>query len=258
VAANVDYPIAMTGLLRDRVAVITGAGSGIGRAIAQAMAAAGAVVVALDLNESAARETADSIGAKAYFRACDVTDRGACDAAAAQLRSAHGRVDILVNNAGIVRRGTVRDAEARSTWDTVLAANLDGAYNMCTAFVEPLIEARGAIINIASIQAFVAGSNLTAYSVSKGGIRNLTFSLAAELSPQGVRVNAIAPGFTDTPMTQGMRNDPAHAARFGARVPLGRPALPIDIAMPAVFLASDMARYITGVTLPVDGGYLCY
>jgi NAD(P)-dependent dehydrogenase (short-subunit alcohol dehydrogenase family) len=140
----------------------------------------------------------------------------------------------------------------------VLATNLDGAFNMVTAFVEHLIAAKGTVINLASVQAFVAGTELTAYSVSKGGIRNLTFSLATELSPLGVRVNAIAPGFVDTPMTAGMLGQPGHAARFGSRVALGRPALPADIALPAVFLASDMARYITGVTLPVDGGYLCY
>jgi NAD(P)-dependent dehydrogenase (short-subunit alcohol dehydrogenase family) len=248
----------MNALLKDRVAVVTGAGSGIGRGIAEAMADAGAVVVAVDLNGPQAKETADAIGARAHWHVCDVTDRAACDAAALALREAHGHIDILVNNAGVVRRGSVLDAQARATWDAVLDTNLNGAFNMTTALVQSLVQTRGAIINIASIQSFVAGSNLTAYSVSKGGIRNLTFSLATELSPLGVRVNAIAPGFIDTPMTQGVRNDPAHAARFATRVPLGRPGTPADIAMPAVFLASDMARYITGVTLPVDGGYLCY
>jgi NAD(P)-dependent dehydrogenase (short-subunit alcohol dehydrogenase family) len=250
--------ISMRGLLRDRVAVITGAGSGIGRGIAQTMAEAGATVVALDVKESAARETADLIGARAYSRGCDVVDRGACDAAAADLLAQHGRIDILVNSAGIVRRVSTREATARAVWDEVLAVNLHGAFNMITAFTEALIAARGAIINIASIQSFVAGSQLTAYSVSKGGIRNLTMNLAAELSPLGVRVNALAPGYIDTPMTQAMRNDPGHGARFASRVPLGRPGTPLDVAMPAVFLASDMAQFITGVTLPVDGGYLCY
>ena len=248
----------MKQLLQGRVAVVTGAGSGIGRGIAEAMAEAGACVVALDLNGETAKATAKSIGAGAAWRACDVADRAACDAAARTIVESHGRVDILVNNAGIVRRGTVRDLEARAVWDTVLATNLDGVFNMVTAFVEPLVAAKGAIVNIASVQAFVAGSNLTAYSVSKGGIRNLTFSLATELSPLGVRVNAIAPGFVDTPMTAGMRGNPAHAARFGPRIALGRPGAPRDIALPAVFLASDMARYVTGVTLPVDGGYLCF
>ncbi len=257
-SSNIMQSVSMNGLLQDRVAVITGAGSGIGRGIALAMAQAGAVIVALDVKESAARETAELIGRRAHSRACDVVDRDACDAAAVDLLAAHGRVDILVNSAGIVRRVSARDRAARATWDAVLAVNLNGAFNMITALTEPLISTRGTIINIASIQSFVAGSNLTAYSVSKGGIRNLTMNLAAELSPLGVRVNAIAPGYIDTPMTQAMRNDPAHAARFVSRVPLGRPGEPADIAMPAVFLASDMARFITGVTLPVDGGYLCY
>jgi len=250
--------ISMRGLLQDRVAVITGAGSGIGRGIAQAMAEAGAVVVAIDLQDSAARETADLIGARAYSRRCDVADRGACDAVAAELTVKYGQMDILVNSAGIVRRVSMRDAAVRAVWDEVLAVNLNGTFNMITAFTEALVVARGAIVNIASIQSFVAGSNLTAYSVSKGGIRNLTMNLATELSPLGVRVNALAPGYIDTPMTQSMGNDVSHAARFVSRVPLGRPGTPLDVAMPAVFLASNMAQYITGVTLPVDGGYLCY
>lgn len=248
----------MNMLLEDRVAVVTGAGSGIGRGIAEAMARAGAIVVAVDVDAAAAEATAAGIGDRASHQGCDITDRAACDALAAALVARHGRIDILVNNAGIVRRGPVREPGARMVWDAVMATNLDGAFNMVTAFVEPLIAAKGAVINVASIQAFVAGTELTAYSVSKGGIRNLTFSLATELSPLGVRVNAVAPGFVETPMTAGMREQPGHAARFGARVPLGRPGQPEDIALPVVFLASDMARYITGVVLPVDGGYLCY
>lgn len=248
----------MEGLLADRVAVVTGAGSGIGRGIAMAMAQAGAVVMALDLDAAAAAATAALIGPAASHHACDVTDRCACDEVARLVEARHGRVDVLVNNAGIARRGSVLDADARRVWDGLMATNLGGAYNMVTAMADLLVEAGGAIVNLSSVQGFVAGSNLTAYSASKGAVRGLTTSLAAELGPRGVRVNAIAPGFVETAMTAGMQESGAYQARFGARVALGRPGAPEDIAMAAVFLASDMARYVTGVTLPVDGGYLCY
>src|SRR5438874_360011 len=129
-------------------------------------------------------------------------------------------------------------------------------YNMVTAFLDQLRETKAAIINIGSIQSFVALPNSAAYTTSKGGVRLLTKALAIELSPLGIRVNAIGPGFTATPLNAQAREDPAYMANFATRIPLGRIGTPEDIAGPAVFLASDMARYITGITLPVDGGYL--
>ncbi|MBV9860106.1 MAG: SDR family oxidoreductase [Alphaproteobacteria bacterium] len=246
----------MEGLLNGRLALVTGAGSGIGEAIARAMATAGARLVAVDINEGAAAATASSIGGDAASFACDVADRAACDGLAARVRQELGPVSILVNNAGIIRRGKVGDATARQDWDATLAVNLDGPYNMVTAFLDQLRETRGAIVNIGSIQSFVALPNSAAYTTSKGGVRALTQALALELSPLGIRVNAIGPGFTATPLNAAARADPAYMANFGERIPLGRIGTPEDIAGPAVFLASDMAGYITGVTLPVDGGYL--
>jgi NAD(P)-dependent dehydrogenase (short-subunit alcohol dehydrogenase family) len=213
-------------------------------------------VIAADIDGSTAERTAAAIGREAEGFACDVTDRVRCDGLAAAVLARIGTISILVNNAGIIRRGTVMEPNNRGDWDATLAVNLDGPYNMVTAFLDQLRETKGSIINIGSIQSFVALPNSAAYTTSKGGVRLLTKALAIELSPLGIRVNAIGPGFTATPLNAKAREDAAYMANFATRIPLGRIGTPEDIAGPAVFLASDMARYITGVTLPVDGGYL--
>lgn len=165
---------------------------------------------------------------------------------------------MLVNNAGIIRRGKVGDAHTRADWDATMAVNLDGPYNVTTAFLSQLVETKGSVINIGSVQSFVALPNSAAYTTSKGGVRALTKALAIELSPLGVRVNAIGPGLIATPLNASARQNPDYMKNFQNRIPLGRIGEPADIAGPAVFLASDLARYITGVTLPVDGGFLAY
>ncbi len=246
----------MDSLLAHRVALITGAGSGIGEGIAHAMAKAGARVVAVDIDGAAASRTAQAIGGEAAHYPCDVTDRAACDALAASVHRDIGAIAVLVNNAGIIRRGKVGDPNARADWDATLAVNLDGPYNMTTAFLAHLRETTGAVINIGSIQSVVALPNSAAYTTSKGGVRALTKALAIELSPLGIRVNAIGPGLIATPLNEKARQNPDYMKNFENRIPMGRIGTPEDIAGPAVFLASDLARYITGVTLPVDGGYL--
>ena len=213
-------------------------------------------MIAADIDGSTAERTAAAIGREAEGFACDVTDRVRCDGLAAAVLARIGTISILVNNAGIIRRGTVMEPNNRGDWDATLAVNLDGPYNMVTAFLDQLRETKGSIINIGSIQSFVALPNSAAYTTSKGGVRLLTKVLAIELSPLGIRVNAIGPRFTATPLNAKAREDAAYMANFATRIPLGRIGTPEDIAGPAVFLASDMARYITGVTLPVDGGYL--
>jgi NAD(P)-dependent dehydrogenase (short-subunit alcohol dehydrogenase family) len=248
----------MSGLLDGKLALITGAGSGIGEAIARAMAQAGAHVVVVDVNADGAGRVAAEIGANATAYPLDVTDRAACDALATTVRHAHGTVAVLVNNAGIIRRGKVDAPDARQDWDVTLAVNLDGPYNVTTAFLDHLKATLGSVINIGSVQSFVALPNSAAYTTSKGGVRALTKALAIELSPLGIRVNAIGPGMIATPLNAKARENPDYMKSFQGRIPLGRLGTPDDIAGPAVFLASDMARYITGVTLPVDGGFLAY
>ena len=248
----------MEGLLSGRRALVTGAGSGIGEGIALAKGRAGAFVICADVNGEAAIRTASRIGADAAAYTLDVVDRAGVDALAAAIQVAHGPIDVLVNNAGIIRRGKVEDANTRADWDATLAVNLDGVYNMVTGFLGQLKATKGCIINIGSIQSFVALRNSAAYTASKSAVRGLTKALAIELSPQGVRVNAIGPGLIATPLNERARQNPDYMAQFGERIPLGRIGTPEDIAGPAVFLASDLARYMTGVTMPVDGGFLSY
>jgi NAD(P)-dependent dehydrogenase (short-subunit alcohol dehydrogenase family) len=247
----------MAGLLDGKLALVTGAGSGIGAGIARGMAEAGARVIAVDINAETAGAIAETIGGAGSY-AADVSDRAACDKLASDVRRDHGAIAVLVNNAGIIRRGLVSDPNARNDWDATLAVNLDGPYLMTTAFLEQLRETKGAVVNIGSVQSFVAMRNSAAYTTSKGGVRALTKALAIELSPMGIRVNAIGPGLIATPLNEKARQNPDYMKQFDGRIPMGRLGTPEDIAGPAVFLASDMARFVTGVTLPVDGGYLCY
>ncbi len=248
----------MAGLLDGKLALVTGGGSGIGEGIARAMAGNGARVIVADVNTDGAARVASSIGGDTAHYTLDVSDRAACDALARTIQADIGAVSILVNNAGIIRRGKLEAATARADWDATMAVNLDGPYNMVTAFLDQLKATRGSVINIGSIQSFVALPNSAAYTTSKGGVRALTKALAIELSPLGVRVNAIAPGMIATPLNAAARQNPDYMKNFAERIPLGRLGEPADIAGPAVFLASDLARYVTGVTLPVDGGFLAY
>jgi NAD(P)-dependent dehydrogenase (short-subunit alcohol dehydrogenase family) len=246
----------MERLLEGRRALVTGAGSGIGEGIARAMSRAGAFVIATDINGEAAMRTAAKIGGDAAAFQLDVTNRMDVDALAQRIHLELGPIDTLVNNAGIIRRGKVEDPTTREDWDATLAVNLDGVFNMVTGFLVQLKATKGCIINIGSIQSFVALPNSAAYTASKAAIRGLTQHLATELSPQGVRVNAIGPGLIATPLNERARQNPDYMANFATRIPMGRVGTPDDIAGPAVFLASDLARYVTGITMPVDGGFL--
>lgn len=248
----------MEGLLTGRLALITGGGSGIGEGIARGMTKAGARVLVVDVNGEGAQRVADEVSGGAEAFTLDVTDRDACDGLAESVHREVGAISILVNNAGIIRRGKMTDGGARADWDRTLAANLDGPYNVTTAFLSHLTETKGAVINIGSVQSFVALPNSAAYTASKSGVRGLTKAMAIELSPFGVRVNAIAPGLIATPLNAKARESTDYMRNFEHRIPLGRMGEPEDIAGPAVFLASDLACYITGVTLPVDGGFLAY
>ena len=253
----------MPGLLQNHIAVVTGAGSGIGRAIALGYAREGATVAALDINGEPAAETAKAIraaGGKAEALTLDVSDRAACRAAAAEVEKRLGRVSILVNNAGITRRNlfTADPDTVAADWRAVLATNLDGVFNVTQAFLAPLRASKGRIVNIGSIQSFghVRTPSSAAYTASKHGVLGLTRALAAELGKDGVRVNAIGPGFIETPFNARMRaENPERVKIFVEHTPLGRPGTAEDIVGPAIFLASDLSAFVTGSIVMADGGY---
>jgi 3-oxoacyl-[acyl-carrier protein] reductase len=250
-------------LLDNHLAVVTGSGSGIGRAIAAGYAREGARVVLLDIDGKAAGDAAKEInaaGGKAQHFALDVTDREACRAMAAKVEEQLGKISILVNNAGINRRNAFTgdpDAVVKD-WQDIIGINLNGVFNVTHAFVTQLRATKGRIVNIGSIQSFVhvRTPNSLAYTTSKHGVLGFTKALAAELGKDGVRVNAIGPGLIETPLNAAVRaNSPELIKIFMDHTPLGRAGKPEDIVGPAIFLASDMASYVTGTILMADGGY---
>jgi len=246
-------------MLTGRLALVTGGGHGNGAAIARGLAAAGAEVIVTDIDKDAARTIADSIvadGGKARGFALDVTDEEGCRKLAQDLSLLVGPIRILVNNAGIFLRGNLVAADGRERWDKTMAVNVQGPFNVTMAFVDQLKLTKGTIVNIASINSFVAQAGSGAYPVSKGALAQFTRALAAELAADGVRVNALAPGIIATAMTEPTRADPKRLEAFLAHVPMKRVGEPEELAGPVVFLCSDAASYITGAILPVDGGYL--
>ena len=250
-------------LLKDHIAVVTGAASGIGRAIAKGFAQEGAQIVVLDIDGKAAGDVASEIrnaGGKASSFALDVTRREDCFALAKEIAAKVGQVSILVNNAGINRRnGFTAEPEAvLKDWQDIMAINLNGVFNVTHAFLEPLKAAKGRIVNIGSIQSFVhvRTPNSPAYTTSKHAVLGFTRALAAELGKHGVRVNAIGPGLIETPLNASVRaNNPDLVRIFIDHTPLGRAGQPEDIVGPALFLASDLSAYVTGGIVMADGGY---
>ena len=250
-------------LLKDHIAVVTGAASGIGRAIAVGYAQEGARVVLLDINAQAAAEAAKEIrdaGDKADHFKLDVTKREECIAVAKEIAAKVGQVSILCNNAGINRRNAfTADPDAvLKDWQDIMAINLNGVFNVTHAFLAPLMASKGRIVNIGSIQSFVhvRTPNSPAYTTSKHGVLGFTKALAAELGKHGVRVNAIGPGLIETPLNAQVRaNNPELVKIFLDHTPLGRAGKPEDIVGPAIFLASDLAAYVTGGIVMADGGY---
>jgi len=249
----------MKDVLSGRLALVTGAGRGNGAAIARGLAAAGAEVIVTDIDKESARAIADSIiadGGRARGFTLDVTDEEGCRKLAQDLSLLVGPVSILINNAGIFLRGNLVAADGHERWERTMAVNVQGPFNVTMAFVEQLKLTKGTIVNIASINSFVAQAGSGAYPVSKGALAQFTRVLAAELAPHGVRVNALAPGIISTAMTEPTRADPKRLEAFLAHVPMKRVGEPEELAGPVVFLCSDAASYITGAILPVDGGYL--
>jgi 3-oxoacyl-[acyl-carrier protein] reductase len=250
-------------LLQDHIAVVTGAGSGIGRAIALGYAREAAQVVLLDVNEKAAAEAAAEIrdsGGQATSFALDVSNREDCVAVAKRIAEQVGPVSILVNNAGITRRnGMLGATEAViKDWEDIIAINLTGVFNVTHAFLASLRATKGRIVNIGSIQSFVhlRQPSSPAYTASKHGVLGFTKALSAELGKEGVRVNAIGPGFIETAINAVTRaNNPQAVQMFMDHTPLGRAGVPEDMVGPAIFLASDLSSYVTGSIVMADGGY---
>jgi NAD(P)-dependent dehydrogenase (short-subunit alcohol dehydrogenase family) len=238
--------------LAGRVAVVTGAGQGLGEAIARRFSHEGACVAILELNPAAGEHIASQLpGARPYQ--VDVTDLAALEATLHQVHADFGRLDILVNNAGITRDRTLKNMQP-DEWDAVIRTNLTGVWNGCKAALPYLLQAGGTgrIISLSSTS-YLGNFGQTNYAASKAGVVGLTRTLALEVARAGVTVNAIAPGFIDTAMTRAM--PPAVFDRAVAAVPLGRAGQPCDVAGVAAFLASDDAAYITGQVLFVCGGY---
>ena len=241
------------------VAIVTGAAQGNGRAIALGLAAAGARVVCCDIQADGAADVAESIrsaGGTAISAHLDVTDSKECTEIAALTERGFGATAVLVNNAGIIRRSPSDSDAFPGDWSAVMAVNATGPILMVRAVLPQLRQTRGRIVNIASIMAVSAGPGLVAYAASKGAILQMTKALAHELAPDGIRVNAIGPGVIETPMTVATRGDPAAIGRFMAHTPMGRPGKPEELVGPVIFLASAASSYVTGILLPVDGGYL--
>jgi len=246
-------------LLEGRLALITGAGQGNGRSLAIGLGQAGARVIATDVNAATVEETATLVraqGGEAWPFVLDVTSPKACEALAAHAAREIGNVDLLVNNAGIIIRENMSSPNAASNWKKTLDVNLNGTFNVTLAWLPAIKQTKGSIINIASIAAYAGQGASLGYSPSKGAIKLFTQSLAQELAPLGVRVNALAPGVIETPMTAVTRENPERLQSFMTRIPMGRLGQPEDLVGPVIFLASDMSRYVTGITLAVDGGFL--
>lgn len=247
------------GLLAGRRALVTGAAHGNGAAIARGLAAAGAEVIVTDIDREAAHAVATSIageGGTAHDFVLNVVDEKSCIALAADIAARLGPIHILVNNAGIFLRGPFVADDGRERWDRTMLVNVQGTYNVTMAFVAQLKQTRGTIVNVASINSFVAQAGTGPYPVSKGAIAQFTRGLASELAADGVRVNAIAPGLIVTRMTEPTMNDPKRLEAFLSHVPMKRAGQPEELIGPVVFLCSDAASYITGAILPVDGGFL--
>ncbi len=240
----------------NQVAVVTGAGRGIGHAIAGRLANEGARVACVSRTEANAKKTADEINAMradaAKYYAVDVGDHAAVQKIGAQILQDFGKIDILINNAGMTRDGLAMRMSLED-WDSVINTNLRGAFSFTQVVLRAMVKRRsGRIINISSVSGIMGNAGQTNYAASKAGLIGFTKSLARELAGRNITVNAVAPGFITTDMTAGLSDKVKETLH--AKIPLGKTGTPEDIANAVAFLASAEAGYITGQTLCVDGG----
>jgi NAD(P)-dependent dehydrogenase (short-subunit alcohol dehydrogenase family) len=250
----------MTERLRGKVALITGAGSGIGAATAGLFAQEGAAVALADLSRESLEPLATQ-AAEALAMVGDVTRRADTERFVDETLKRFGRVDVLVNSAGVAPRNAPPDWDWERVWDFVMAVNMKGTFLMCKAVADGMVQqGGGSIVNLSSIYGLVGrpreiGSGLDPYLHSKGGVAQLTRDMAVHFARERVRVNALCPGFVYTPLTRKLTDDPESLKFLVDKHPMGRLGQPAEIAAAALFLASDEASFITGACLPVDGGY---
>jgi 2-hydroxycyclohexanecarboxyl-CoA dehydrogenase len=243
------------GKLDGKIAIVTGAGQGIGRGIAEKLAAEGATVVVTDVNETTAKDTADAVGNGAVGIRADVTSRESVEAMVAQVQRQFGRIDVLVNNAGWDKASPFVDSEP-ADWDRVIAINLYGVLHTCQA-VLPIMagQGSGSVVNLGSDAGRVGSSGEAVYSAAKGGVIAFTKAIAREVARHGVNANAVCPGPTDTALFASMGGDnPKLREALTKAIPFRRLAQPADLANVVAFLASDEASYVTGQTVSVSGG----
>ena len=244
--------------LKGKVAIVTGAGSGIGEATALTFVAEGAKVVVADVADSEGNDTVEQIraaGGDAVYVHTDVTSSDDIQRMVRTTIGNYGKLDVLFNNAGIAMRLAVADLPEED-WDRCIDINLKGAYLGSKYAIPAMIEnGSGSIINTASIYGIVGGPNRAAYVASKGGIVNLTRGMALDYADKNIRVNCICPGFTETPLLQNILETPTKYKALVDQHPIGRLAQPLDIAYGALYLASSESAFVTGIALPIDGGY---
>jgi 2-deoxy-D-gluconate 3-dehydrogenase len=244
--------------LSGKVALVTGARTGLGRGMALALAGAGADIAALGSSDMP--DTGRAV-TEAGRRFCelhvDLSQRFDATAAVDRVVSELGGIDILVNNAGIIRRADLLD-HSEADWDSVMDVNLKAAFLLSQAVARHMVATgrKGRIINVASMLTFQGGVRVPAYTASKHGIAGITKAMANELAPHGITVNAIAPGYMATDNTEALRNDPERNSQISVRIPMGRWGVPEDLATAVLFFAAPGSAYVTGTILPVDGGWL--
>src|SRR5687768_7471615 len=243
------------GKLDGRVAIVTGSGRGIGRAIVEKLAADGAKVVVSDVNEESAQEAAKAIGGDALGLRADVTAKASVESMVGEIMSRFGRIDMLVNNAGWDKVGPFLDSD-ESDWDRVIAINLYGTLHCCKAVLPVMVDKQyGKVVNVGSDAGRVGSSGEAVYSAAKGGVIAFTKTLAREMARYQISVNCVCPGPSDTPLFAEIGGaDPKYREALIKAIPFRRLAKPEDLANTIAFLASDEAEYITGQTLSVSGG----